>query len=150
MFRGTFEHTIDDKGRVSIPSRFREYLQASDDSRVVLTNFTFETKPCLDVYPYAAWAELEKQLLTKSQFNTKILKFKTFYVSNAADCEIDRQGRILVPNGLREFAGLKRDVVITAYINIFRIWDKENWQQVFGAVGREFTEQPELLEDLGI
>ncbi len=150
MFRGTFEHTIDDKGRVSVPARFREFLQASNDDRVVITNFSIGGHPCLDVYPYAAWVRLEELLRQKPQFNPQVLKFITYYVGSAHDCEIDRQGRILLPTGLREFAGLKKEAVFASAIDKFRIWDRESWKQVFEAAGREFAERPELLGELEI
>jgi MraZ protein len=150
MFRGTFEHTIDDKGRISVPARFREFLQATNDDRVVITNFQYGAAPCLDVYPHAAWVKLENELLTKPQFNPKVLKFVTFYISGAQDCEIDKQGRILLPPTLRQHAALKKDAVFASALEKFRIWDRETWQQVFQATSKEFAEQPELLDDLGI
>jgi MraZ protein len=150
MFRGTFEHTVDDKGRVSVPARFREILLASKDDRLVITNFNLNGAPCLDVYPHAAWSKLEEALLAKPQFNPNLLKFVSYYVASAHDCELDKQGRILLPPNLREFAGLKRDVVFTSAIDRFRIWDRDTWRKAFEAAGQEFAAQPQLLEELGI
>ena len=150
MFRGTFEHTIDDKGRISVPARFREFLQASSDDRIVITNFLVASAPCLDVYPYAAWVKLEEALRAKPQFNPQVLKFITFYISSAQDCEIDKQGRILLPPTLREYAGLRKDVLFASALEKFQIWDRETWKQVFEAARREVAEQPGLLENLGI
>src|SRR6188768_1773230 len=110
MFRGSFEHGIDDKGRVQIPARFREMLQSSEDSRVVITNFRIDGEPGLDVYPYKAWRDLEERLRAKPQFDLKVLRFQNYYFASAHDCELDRQGRILLPTNLREYAGLKKDV----------------------------------------
>ena len=150
MFRGTFEHTIDEKGRVSVPVRFREFLQATNDDRVVITTFHVGAAPCLDVYPHAAWVKLEEDLRAKPQFNPKVLKFVTYYVSSAHDCEIDKQGRILLPSTLREHAGLKKDVIFAAALEKFRIWDRDQWKQVLHTTGRELAEQPDVLEELGI
>jgi MraZ protein len=150
MFRGTFEHTIDDKGRVSVPARFREYLQAINDERVVITNFTFAAARCLDVYPYAAWVRLEEQLQGKPQFDQRVMHFQNFYVANAQDCVLDKQGRILLPPALRAFAGLKRDVVFTSALQKFRIWDREQWSKVFADAEQVFIERPEDLGGLGI
>jgi|DewCreStandDraft_5_1066085.scaffolds.fasta_scaffold08767_3 MraZ protein len=150
MFRGTFEHTVDEKGRVSVPARFRLYLQAINDLRVVITNFQIEGVPCLDVYPYAAWVRLEDQLRAKPQFDPRVLKFITYYVGSAHDCELDKQGRILLPPTLREYAQLKRDVVFNSAIDKFRIWDRDNWRKVFMAAGAELANQPEILEQLGV
>lgn len=150
MFRGTFEHAIDDKGRVSVPARFREILQASGDDRVVITNFVIQGTRCLDVYPVAAWAQLEQRLRSQPQFNPRIVNFLNYYVSAAHDCVLDRQGRILLPATLREYAGLTRDVVFTSALDKFRIWDRAAWVRVFGEAERQLMEHPEDLGDLGI
>lgn len=149
MFRGTFEHTVDDKGRVSVPARFRSYLEEMNDNRVVVTNFQIDGFPCLDVYPYAAWSQLEDQLRSKPQFDPRVLKFITYYVASAHDCELDKQGRILLPATLREYAGLKREVVFASAIDKFRIWDRDNWRKVHAAAA-EMANLPEVLEQLGV
>jgi len=150
MFRGSFEHGIDDKGRVQIPARFREMLQSSEDSRVVITNFRIAGEPCLDVYPYKAWRDLEERLRAKPQFDLKVLRFQNYYFASAHDCELDRQGRILLPTNLREYAGLKKDVRFTSALDKFRMWSPESWARVFADVEQRFHEYPEDLSDLGI
>jgi len=150
MFRGKFEHTVDDKGRVSVPVRFREILQASNDDRVVITNFVINAARCLDVYPHAAWLELEERLRGKPQFDQRVLRFQNYYFAAAQDCVLDKQGRILLPPSLRDYAGLKKDVVFTSALAKFRIWDLEAWNQVFGDAERTLMERPEDLTDLGI
>ncbi|HVO26702.1 MAG TPA: division/cell wall cluster transcriptional repressor MraZ [Candidatus Margulisiibacteriota bacterium] len=150
MFRGKFEHTIDDKGRISVPSRFREILQATNDDRVVITNFIMSSTRCLDVYPQAAWVRLEEKLREKPQFDQGVMRFQNFYVANAHECVLDKQGRILLPPTLREYAGLKKDAVFTSALEKFRIWDKEQWDRVFGEAEQSFIERPDELSRLGI
>ena len=150
MFRGTFEHTIDEKGRVSVPARFREILQAKDDDRLVITNFIFASVRCLDVYPNAAWVELEQRLLAKPRFDPNILRFQNYYFASAQDCELDKQGRILLPPSLRDYAGLGKDVVFTSAIEKFRIFDRDQWKQVFADAERGLIESPDGLRELGI
>lgn len=150
MFRGTFEHTVDDKGRVSVPARFREILQATDDDRVVITNFVIASVRCLDVYPYAAWVQLEERLRDKPQFDQRLLRFQNYYFAAAHDCLLDKQGRILLPPSLREYAALKRDVVFTSALEKFRIWDRDQWKQVFGEAEQAIMERPQELTELGI
>jgi len=150
MFRGKFEHTIDDKGRISVPARFREVLQASNDDRVVITNFIISSTRCLDVYPHAAWVRLEEQLREKPQFDQRVMRFQNFYVANAHECVLDKQGRILLAPSLREYAALKRDAVFTSALDKFRIWDKAQWDRVFGEAEQGIIERPEELNDLGI
>lgn len=150
MFRGSFEHCVDEKGRVSIPIRFREVLQSLDDNRVVITNFRIGGEPCLDVYPYKAWRDLENRLRAKPQFDTKVQRFQNYYFAPAQDCELDRQGRILLPPDLREFAQLKKDVRFTSALDRFRIWSPELWAKVFAEAERRLVEHPEDLNELEI
>ncbi len=150
MFRGTFEHTIDDKGRISVPARFREMLQATDDDRLVITNFLISSVRCLDVYPHAAWVQLEERLRAKPQFDQRVLRFQNYYFAAAHDCVLDKQGRLLLPPVLREYAGLTRDVVFTSALEKFRIWDRDQWKQVFGEAEQSIMERPEDLTELGI
>ena len=150
MFRGTFEHTIDEKGRVAVPARFREILQATNDERVVITNFFVGRIRCLDVYPHAAWMHLEERLQAKPQFDQRVLRFQNYYFAAAQDCVLDKQGRILMPPSLREYAGLARDVVFTSALEKFRIWDRDQWKQVFGEAEESLMEHPEDLSELGI
>ena len=150
MFRGKFEHTIDEKGRVSVPAKFREYLQAITDDRVVITNFVISSVRCLDVYPHAAWVRLEEALLKRPQFDQRIMRFQNFYFANAHDCVLDKQGRILLPLSLRDYAALTRDVVFTSALEKFRIWDRDQWSKVFGEAEQSIMASPEELSDLGI
>ncbi len=148
MFRGMFEHTVDEKGRVAIPARFRETLQATSDDRLVITNFIISSVRCLDVYPYAAWVQLEERLHAKPQFDQKLMRFLTYYFTAAHDCLLDKQGRVLLPPTLREYAGLKRDVIFTSALEKFRLWDREQWKRVFGEAEQIIMEHPEDLNDL--
>lgn len=150
MFRGTFEHTIDDKGRVSVPSKFRDILQKESDSRVIITNFQRGMARCLDVYPSGVWEKLEQQLAEHTQFDPATLDFVDYYVSRAHDCEVDKQGRILLPPSLRDYAGLKKDIVFTSALRKFRIWDRSQWQLVFQSAERAIAERPQGLGELGI
>ena len=150
MFRGMFEHTIDEKGRVSVPARFRDILQATDDDRLVITNFLMASVRCLDVYPHAAWLELEERLRAKPQFDQRVIRFQNYYFAAAHECTLDKQGRILLPPTLREYAALKKDVVFTSALGKFRIWDREQWKRVFGEAEQGIMERPEDLSELGI
>ena len=130
MFRGSFEHTVDEKGRVSIPAKFREILLKLEDERLVATKFILDSRRCLDVYPQTAWDKFEDELKEKPRFEENFLKLENFYFSNAQDCVLDKQGRILLPPVLREYAGLKKEVVFSGAREKFRIWDKTVWLQI--------------------
>jgi MraZ protein len=125
MFRGHYEHAIDDKGRTSLPARFRDVL-SSADSRLVVTPALGD--PCLDVYPMRAWEQLETKLAQLNAFDPQVIEFRRFYVSAAVECELDKQGRILVPTGLREHAGLMKSVLWLGHGEKAELWSREQWE----------------------
>ncbi len=149
-FRGNFEHTIDDKGRVSVPARFRDLIVATNDDRVLVTNFELNSVPHLHVYPYAAWMELEGKIKNKPQFDPAVQHFTNFYLGRAQDCQLDKQGRILLPPNLRAFANLERAVMITGAGEKFNVWNRDAWEQVFSASRTALFADPKMLTDLGI
>lgn len=128
MFRGHFEHAIDDKGRTSLPARFRDVLGPTSDFRLVVTPALGD--PCLDVYPMKAWEELEAKLATLNAFDPQVIEFRRFYVSAAVECELDKQGRILVPTSLREHAALNKTVMWLGHGQKAELWSKEQWVEL--------------------
>ena len=150
MFRGHYEHAIDDKGRVAIPARFREALSGLQDERLVITKFRLGGRRCLDVYPLSTWRELEAKIVSKNRFDPRLQRFKNFYVSGAHECVIDGQGRVLVPPLLRDYGGLRREVMFTGDIDMFRLWDKQTWQQAFSEDEQAVLDDPDLLGNLDL
>jgi len=123
VFRGRYDHTIDPKGRLSIPSRYREELAA----RTVTTLVLCEGDHCVSAYPLDEWERLEETLRQQSSFLPERRSVVRLIVASAKECPVDRAGRTLVPPELREFAGLKKDVVITGALEYFEIWSRERW-----------------------
>ena len=121
MFTGEYNHTIDPKGRLIVPARFREEL----GEVFWITN---GNDGCLNIYPEKAWeAFLEKlQLLTNTEKKRKIVRS---FVSKANNVELDKQGRILIPTALRGYAGLEKDVVLAGAIDKIEVWDKKRWDE---------------------
>lgn len=117
---GEYSHSIDEKGRLIIPSKFREEL---GDSFVL----TRGLDGCLFVYPKTEWDILETKLRSLPLTNKNARMITRFLVSGAATCELDKQGRILVPSALREYAHLEKEVVLTGNLERIEIWDKERW-----------------------
>ena len=150
MFRGSFEHTVDNKGRLSIPAKFREVLLGKGDDRIVITNFVVEQARCLDVYPFDEWVRFEDEVRKKPRFDRRIIAFQNYYLGGASECAVDKQGRILIPPLLREYAGLKRDVVLVSVLDKFRVWDKEAWKKVFAEAEEKLMQDPDFLGDLGL
>ncbi len=150
MFRGSFEHTLDNKGRLSIPAKFREVLLGKGDDRIVITNFVVEQARCLDVYPFDEWVRFEDEVRKKPRFDRRIIAFQNYYLGGASECAVDKQGRILIPPLLREYANLKRDVVLVSVLDKFRVWDKETWKKVFAEAEEKLMQDPDFLGDLGL
>lgn len=120
MFMGEYSHTIDTKGRLIIPARFRDELGVN----FVLTK---GLDGCLSIYPQGEWEMFEQKLRNLPLTSRNARTFTRFFVAGATSCELDKQGRILVPATLREYAGLEKDVVLTGNLNRIEIWSKEQW-----------------------
>ncbi len=122
MFMGEYNHTIDTKGRLIIPSKFREAL---GDTFVV----TKGLDGCLFVYDNEEWKAFEEKLKALPLTNKDARKFVRFFLAGATEAEVDKQGRILVPNVLREFADLQKDVVLIGVASRIEIWSSERFEQ---------------------
>jgi MraZ protein len=146
MFRGRHEHTIDPKGRVSIPARFREILSKKYDERVVITNFD----SCLVAYPYEEWVQLEEKASALSMVKKETRAFMRFFFSSAIECCLDKQGRILIPQTLRDYADLSKDVVLVGQLKKIEIWSKERWNEEILKAHENFDQISDVLSELGL
>ncbi len=122
MFMGEYNHTIDAKGRLIVPSKFREKL----GEEFVVTKGLDD---CLFVYPLDEWAHIEEAFRKVPLTNKKARDFVRFFFAGAASCEVDKQGRILLPPSLRAYAGLEKEIVSAGVLNRVEIWDKEKWER---------------------
>ncbi len=130
FFRGRYLHSLDAKGRVAIPQRFRESLGGGDEAlRLVMT---VDPEGCLVVYPEAVWQELEGKWHSLPQMNDELKTYLRFMVGWASDGALDRQGRILVPPPLREYAGLEHDVWFVGVLQNFEIWNGDRLEKATG------------------
>ncbi len=148
MFRGSFEHTLDSKGRLSVPARFRDVLIGKGDERIVITNFVVDGTRCLDVYPLDEWARFEEEIRKKPKFDRRVVLFQNYYLGGASECIVDKQGRILIPPMLRQYANLKRDVIVVSALEKFRVWDQEAWRKVFTEAEEKMIQDPNFLDGL--
>ncbi len=123
MFRGCFEHAIDDKSRLSIPAKFREALETAFVPPLILTR----QKQCLVAYSSDQWRVLETRLNALPSFDPKVQNFLRFFYAPAQECPTDKAGRVLVPQTLRNIAALERDVVLSGMGKYFEIWSKERY-----------------------
>ncbi|MBD5449735.1 MAG: division/cell wall cluster transcriptional repressor MraZ [Lachnospiraceae bacterium] len=141
MFMGEYNHTIDPKGRLIIPSKFREAL---GDTFVV----TKGLDGCLFVYDNEEWNAFEEKLKSLPITNKEARQFVRFFLAGAAEVEVDKQGRILVPNILREFAQISKDVVLIGVASRIEIWSKERFEGM--AAYEDMDEIAEHMEQLGL
>ncbi|WP_371381756.1 division/cell wall cluster transcriptional repressor MraZ [Sporomusa aerivorans] len=143
MFMGEYLHSIDNKGRLILPAKFREELGERFIATKGLDN-------CLFVYTCAEWAILEEKLKKLPLAKPEARAFVRFFFSGAAELECDKQGRVLLPPNLREHARLDKDVVVIGVSTRIEIWDKTAWEDYNCQISPTVAEIAETLADLGI
>jgi MraZ protein len=124
MFTGSYFHTMDNKGRVSIPSRYREILKDRKDRQIILTNFGGYVL----AFPQSEWSKIEAKFAEQPLFRKELRDFQRFLISGVEECVLDRQGRILVSPNLRNYARLSREVCLVGAIRCFEIWDRATFE----------------------
>ncbi|SHG11429.1 MraZ protein [Desulfacinum infernum DSM 9756] len=135
-FRGQSIHRLDDKGRLRIPTKFREILQECYTDGLVLAM----RKDHLEAYPPEEWEQIEDKLLRKVALNKDVREFVRYFVSSAVECEFDKQGRILIPALHRERAGINQEVVLVGVLDSFEIWDTNRWHKGLEAAGARYDQ----------
>ncbi len=143
MFIGEYHHTIDDKGRLSIPKKFRADL----DKGLFITK---GLDGCLFIYTTAEWTKMSDKLNLLPLTNKNAREFKRHMTSGAMDLEIDGQGRVILPEYLRTFAGLTKNVVVAGVAERIEIWDEETWNKHVADISSKTEEIAESMEGLGI
>ncbi len=145
-FRSRTEHTLDAKGRLIFPSRFREVLRQFDSEIIMVAPWHKH----LRAYPVAEWEALETKLLTQGGEQPGIASFVRYVVGGVAECILDKQGRIRLPADLRVDADLKKEIVLTGMLDWVEIWDKDAWHIENRNTRDNFDGHEESLAKLGI
>jgi MraZ protein len=148
LFRGGSTINLDAKGRLAFPTRYRNALDERCEGRIVLT---VHDDRCLLLYPYPDWDEIERKLVRLPNQNRRTRTLQRMLLGHATELEIDKNGRILIPPRLREFAGLEKRVVLAGLGNKFEIWNEEAWEQCCGdwvTKDSDAGEMPDSLESL--
>ncbi|MDO7905414.1 division/cell wall cluster transcriptional repressor MraZ [Paenibacillus sp. JX-17] len=140
MFMGEFQHSIDDKGRITIPAKFRDDLGAS----FVITRGLDQ---CLFVYPMEEWKVMEQKLKALPLMKSDARAFTRFFFSGATECELDKQGRVNLPVNLRDYAKMDKDCVVLGVSSRVEIWSKGIWEQYFNQSEEAFNDIAEKLVD---
>lgn len=143
MFRGEYNHSVDTKGRLIIPSKFRELL----GEECIVTR---GLDGCLFVFPMNEWEIYEEKLKKLPMTDKNARAFVRFLTAGAASCEFDKQGRILLPATLRKFAGIEKDVVLAGLLNRIEIWSEEHWEQNNNYEEMDMDEIAGQLTELGL
>ena len=126
VFRGATKVTLDAKGRMVIPTRYRERLQERGDARLVVT---IDRDQCLLIYPLPEWEEIERKLMRLPTLNEHARRLQRLMVGYATDVELDGHGRLLLPPTLRGFAHLDRNAMLIGQGNRFELWDEQRWEE---------------------
>lgn len=124
MFRGSSFHTIDPKGRIIIPTRFRDVIKAGGTDGIMVTGWD----GCLFAYTHDKWGELEQKILHSPTKSEAIRRFQRLFVGGAHDCRCDAQGRVLIPPMLKQSAELAKDIVLVGVLYRFEIWSRDVWE----------------------
>ncbi len=125
MFRGSSFHTIDAKGRIIVPTRFRDAIKAGGSGAVMVSRMD----TCLVSYPLDEWRKIESRILALAEKSDSMRRFRRVFVGGAFECPGDRQERILLPPTLRQYAQLEKEIVMVGVLDHFEIWSRKNWEQ---------------------
>ena len=142
MFYGEHEHTIDNKGRLIIPSKFRDSFKEYDIEKLYITR---GLDKCLFMFTENEWKTQEAKFKAMSFTKPEARKFNRLYFSGAAQIECDKQGRILIPKYLKDYAAIKRDVVIIGVSNRIEIWSKDSWGEYYSLSKESFEDVAEKI-----
>ena len=123
-FRGSSNHTIDSKGRIIVPSRFRKAARGENGEGVVITRMD----ECVVVYPFEQWCRIEDKITSLAATSDRMRRFRRVFIGSAHDCVPDKQDRILIPPTLRDYAGLEKEIVMVGVGNHFEIHSQQRWE----------------------
>ena len=147
MFRGINPLTLDAKGRLAIPTKYRERLQSESGGQLVVT---VDRERCLLLYTLPEWEEIERRLLRLPTLNPKVRRLQGLLIGHATDIELDGHGRVLLPQVLREIASIERKAVLIGQGNKFELWDEQTWSDRRDRwLAEEDADDTELAGDLG-
>ena len=145
MFKGRSKHNLDIKGRLAIPSRFKEVLEQKGDDVLIVTNHD----DCLWAYSQDVWQAIEDKAAKLPQYNHDAINYLRYFISGAVECQL-KNGRITLPPDLREIAGLDKEVVLVGELIKFEIWAREKWEEEFRRSRKNYLEASKSLSEFGI
>lgn len=144
MFRGRFPHTLDDKGRLSVPAKFRDLLRGRYDGRLIITS----TPTHLEAYPLEEWRQLEEMVGSFKMPPPEIVAFQRYFLAGGMECNLDSQNRILIPQHLREEVGIEKEVILVGMLNHFEIWNRAQLQEELSKTRENFDNYSRIISEL--
>ncbi len=144
MFRGRFPHNLDEKGRLSIPARFRDLLRGRYDEKLIITSAPSH----LEAYPLEEWRRLEDAIGSLKMPPPEIVAYQRYFLAGGMECNLDSQNRILIPQNLREEAGIDREVILVGMLNHFEIWNKTQLQEELSKTRENFDNYSRIISEL--
>jgi len=146
VFRGSSAINLDAKGRLAMPSRYREELLERCQGQLVITIDLVD--PCLCIYPLPDWEAVETQLSQMPSLRPQTRQLNRLLIGSAVDLELDNSGRLLIPARLREQAGLTKQVMLVGQLNKFQLWDERQWHELLSADLEAIKNPDHLPEEL--
>lgn len=145
-FRGFFRHTLDDRNRLAIPSQFRNVLNHESEGKLVLTpGYDHE----IAVYALKTWESLEKsELLTLSMDRAQARRYRRHFTFGIKEDHLDAQGRILIPQFMLEYSGIRKDAIIVGEIDYFTLWTPEQYEEISHQIEKHYLDDAENIENL--
>jgi len=148
MFRGNSFHTLDEKGRLIVPARFRNVLGQSNVDGVMASKMD----GAIFCYTFEQWQEIEQRILNLATKSEHMRRFRRIFIGGAFECLLDKQARILIPPALREDAGLNKEIALVGVLDHFEIWSRENWAQEGAKLEKDLKDEAvrNEIEALGL
>ena len=137
LFRGSSFHTIDPKGRIIIPARFREIIKDGDKSGVMISKMDNG----LIAYTFEGWGKIEEKILALAEKSDSMRRFRRVFIGGASECLCDKQDRILIPSPLRLYAEFNKEIVLVGVLDHFEIWARENWEKENAALEKDMQKE---------
>lgn len=146
MFRGSSVHTIDSKGRIIIPARFRNLIKAENSNSLMVSGLD----KCLVAYPIEEWHKVESKILSLAEKSDTMRRFRRVFIGGASECPCDKQDRVLIPPLLRKYADFKKEIALVGVLTHFEIWCREKWEKENMAMEKDMKNEEVRKEIAGL